>query len=116
MREDQQQFLSLVGQPPARLTVEQTAWLVGCQVHDMPVLVASRLLKPLGNPAANGSKFFATAEIRELAKDRAWLTKVTQAINQHWHQQNARKKSRSLVSPENGRSSPVDYVGTHAGN
>jgi len=37
------------------------------------IFVVARLLKPLGNPSANGIKFFATSEVLELAKDRAWL-------------------------------------------
>jgi hypothetical protein len=49
-------------------------------------------LKPLGNPAQNGIKFFATSELLEQIQDRAWLVKVTNAVNQHWHRQNARKK------------------------
>jgi alpha-L-fucosidase 2 len=52
-----------MGQLPARLTVEQAAWVLNCQPHDVPVLVAERLLKPLGNPPVNGIKFFATSEV-----------------------------------------------------
>ena len=48
--------------------------------------------KPLGNPQKNGIKFFATAELLELAKDKAWLVKVTNAVNQHWQKNNAAKK------------------------
>src|SRR5271157_2442045 len=91
MKVEQHQFLALVGQSPARLTVEEVAWLLGCQPHDVPILVSSRLLKPLGNPAANGIKFFATADILELVKDRSWLAKITNTVNQHWHKKNARK-------------------------
>lgn len=67
--------------------------MLNCQPHDVPILVAARLLKPLGNPAANGIKFFAASELLKLVEDRAWLVKVTNAVNQHWHQQNARKKN-----------------------
>lgn len=74
--EDQHQFLSLLGQLPARLTVEQAACVLNCQPHDLPVLTAARLVKPLGNPPPNGIKFFATAEILEATKDRHWLMKV----------------------------------------
>jgi len=98
MREDQRHFLSLLGQLPARLTVEQAAWVLNCQPHDVPVLIASRLLKPLGNPAPYSIKFFSTAEVLESAKDRAWLMKVTATINQHWQKMNARKKSGSSMS------------------
>jgi hypothetical protein len=97
MRDDQHRFLSLLGQLPARLTAEQAAWLLNCGLHDLPILVATRLLKPLGNPPPNGIKFFAAAEVLELAKDRHWLVKVTTAINQHWHKQNARKKNHSNI-------------------
>ena len=95
MRDDQHRFLSLLGQLPARLTAEQAAWVLNCQAHDIPALVAARLLKPLGNPPQNGIKFFATVEVLELAKDAKWLTRITVAINQHWHKQNARRKSRA---------------------
>jgi len=47
MRDDQHQFLMLLGQLPARLTAEQAAWVLNCQVHDIPALVAAKLLKPL---------------------------------------------------------------------
>ena len=91
MKDECRQFLSLVGAPPARLTVEQAAWLLGCQPHDVPILVANRLLRPLGNPPPNGIKFFATSDLLELAKDRSWLAKLTNTVNQHWRAKNARK-------------------------
>lgn len=94
-------FLSLLGQLPARLTAEQAGWVLNCQPHDIPALVAARLLKPLGNPAQNGTKFFATVDILETLKDRSWLTRLTNAINQHWQRQNARKKT----IPMNGHGS-----------
>src|SRR5665213_209766 len=96
MKEDQHQFLSLAGQLPARLTVEQSAWVLGCQSHDVPILISTRLLKPLGNPPPNGIKFFATADLLELIKDRGWLAKITNAINQHWRRQNSRKKHHEV--------------------
>ena len=93
MNDEQRQFLSLLAGAPARLTVEQTAWVLNCQPHDITILVAARLLKPLGNPPPNGSKFFATPEILELARDRAWLARVTHALQQHWRQKNQRRTS-----------------------
>ena len=56
-----------------------------------------RLLKPLGNPPPNGIKFFTTSDLLELCKDRAWLIKMTQAINQYWRHQNAKKKCQALT-------------------
>ena len=101
MRDDQHRFLMLLGQPPARLTVEETAWLLNCQLHDIPILVSARLLKPLGNPPPNGVKFFATIEVQELMKDRNWLSKATIAVNHHWRDQNLRRKTRAAAVPEN---------------
>ena len=70
--------------PLLRFLAEQVAWVLNCQPHDVPVLVATRLLKPLGHPAPKGVKYFATAELLELMADRTWLAKVTNAVNQHW--------------------------------
>lgn len=92
MKEEQNQFLRLLGQLPARLTAEQTAWVLNCQPHDVPVLVVARLLKPLGNPQPNSVKFFAALEVLALAKDRVWLAKVTNALNQRWQRKNAAKQ------------------------
>ena len=89
----------LLGQLPARLTVEQVAWLLNCQVHDVPILVSARLLKPLGNPPQNGIKFFAAVEIVELSRDRNWLAKATNAVNLHWRNQNSRRKARTGALP-----------------
>jgi hypothetical protein len=97
MRDDQHRFLALLGQLPARLTAEQAAWVLNCQVHDVPVLVAARLLKPLGNPQPNSVKYFATLEVLELAKDRTWLAKVTMALANHWRQKNTQKRIHSSV-------------------
>jgi hypothetical protein len=110
MKEEQHQFLRLLGQSPARLTAEQAAWVLNCQPHDMPILVAARLLKPLGNPPPNGIKFFAASELLELVKDRAWLVKVTNTVNQHWHKQNTRKKKSLADGLPNRHPSPVSVA------
>jgi len=93
MRDDQHRFLMLLGQLPARLTAEQAAWVLNCQPHDLPALIAARLIKPLGNPPANGIKYFATVDLLEQIKDRQWLVKMSATIYQHWHQKNTRGKA-----------------------
>lgn len=99
MKEAQNQFLRLLGQVPARLTAEQTAWVLNCQPHDVPVLVAANLLKPLGSPAPNSVKFFATLEVLEKSKDRTWLAKVTNTLYQHWQQKNGAKRNSQREEP-----------------
>jgi hypothetical protein len=92
MRDDQQRFLMLLGRLPARLTAEEAAWVLNCQVHDIPALVGAKLLKPLGNPPQNGTKFFATAELLEASKDSHWLARMSAVIYQHWRKKNAHEK------------------------
>lgn len=92
MNEHQLRFLSSIDEPPARLNYEQVAWILNCQSHDIPVLVRARLLKPLGQPPENGTKFFAATEILELVKDKAWLARVTNTIHQYWRGKNERRR------------------------
>jgi hypothetical protein len=94
--------MRVLGRLPARLTAEQAAWVLNCQASDVPILVAARLLKPLGNPSPYNVKFFAASELLELVKDRAWLAKVTNGLNQHWQRRNAAKKNRPTVSLVSG--------------
>ncbi len=71
-------------------------WLLNCQPHDIPALVAAKLLKPLANPAANSVKFFATADLLEQIKDRNWLVRMSGTIYQHWQRRNARQKETEV--------------------
>lgn len=91
MRDDQRQFLTLLDHWPARLNVEQTAWVLNIQTHDVPELVTKRLLLPLGNPPRSGVKYFATLYVLELARDVKWLAKMTNAIHEKWREKNSRR-------------------------
>jgi hypothetical protein len=104
----------LLGQLPARLTAEQAAWVLNCQPHDVPVLVASKLLKPLGNPPPNSVKYFASGELLELVKDRNWLSRVSATLYQHWQKKNAHKRNRPAESLSSGSdfSSPLRVPAT----
>ena len=78
---------------PARLNADQVAAFLGFQPHDIPTLVSSKLLTPLGKPPPNGIKFFATSRLKELCTDLKWFDAATKAVNNHWHSQNLRKKA-----------------------
>jgi hypothetical protein len=99
MKEEQARFLSLLGQLPVRLTAEQAGWVLNCQAHDIPALISARLLKPLGNPSQNSTKYFATADLLEITKDKSWLVKATNAISQHWQHQNSRRRNLASANP-----------------
>ena len=76
---------------PARLDASLTAQVLGFQEHDIPVLVAAKMLKPLGKPVPNATKYFAACEIEAYAVDAKWLRDATQVIYDHWKEKNDKK-------------------------
>jgi len=78
---------------PARLDVQQTAELLGFMQHEIAVLMKARLLKPLGEPAPNGHKYFSSVEILNLAQDCQWLDKATKIVSRHWQAKNRIRKN-----------------------
>lgn len=78
--------------PPARLDAAQTAAILGFQPHDIPTLVAAKLLKPLGKPVQNSVKYFAAVEVLARFDDPDWLNRATQRTSERWEVKNSRKK------------------------
>jgi len=78
---------------PARLDATQAGWYLGFEPHEIPILIAANLLKPLGKPARNCTKFFATEMLEQLRHDEKWLARASDAIAAYWRQRNARKRS-----------------------
>jgi hypothetical protein len=75
-----------------RLTAEETAWLLGFSAHEIPILVAKGLLKPLGHPAPNAPKFFLTATLKDLERDEKWHGKAADTVQEYWRNKNSRKQ------------------------
>jgi hypothetical protein len=90
MNSEKEQFLSL-NMAPARLGVQEAAWFLGFSPHEIPMLIAAGLLKPLGHPPANGSKFFAASQLEELRRDSKWLARASDAVVQYWKTKNSRR-------------------------
>jgi len=84
MQSKQHEFLSLAGLLPARLSCEQTAWRLNFAEHDIPILTAAGILRPLGRPAPNAPKYYALADVEEIANNPKLLDKATSAIQSHW--------------------------------
>ncbi|MCZ7636803.1 MAG: hypothetical protein M5U12_12640 [Verrucomicrobia bacterium] len=93
MSPEHKSFLTLAF-TPARLDAEQAAWYLGFQPHDIPVLIAAGLLRPLGRPQHNAVKYFATVELSALRDDPKWLAKATDAVQSRW-----RRKNRTEPAP-----------------
>jgi len=77
---------------PARLDATQAAWFLGFEPHEIPMLIAVGLLKPLGHPARNSTKFFATETLEQFRRDEKWLARASDAIANYWRERNARKQ------------------------
>jgi hypothetical protein len=65
---------------PARLTVEQVAKVFHTTTEGVYILTSVRLLKPLGKPPPNGTKYYARKYILRLADDEAWLARASDAL------------------------------------
>jgi hypothetical protein len=79
---------------PARLNTSEAAVVLGFQDHDIPILVAAKLLTPLGKPAQNAPKYFASIEVSICADNREWLSAATKATARHWLRKNNSKHGR----------------------
>jgi hypothetical protein len=101
---------------PARLNVTQAAWFLGFEPHEIPILIAACLLKPLGHPARNATKFFATESLGKLRQDEKWLARASDAICEYWRQRNARNRSREFgangIARFNRRNAPNGQAGS----
>jgi hypothetical protein len=83
----------------------QSAVLLGLADHDIPVLVRTGLLKPLGNPPPNAVKSFSTAHVLELAGEIAVLSKIRRAVYEHWREKNA--PNVKVCPPNNGHTRQI---------
>lgn len=83
---------------PARLDATQAAWFLGFEPHEIPILVTAGLLKPLGHPPRNSTKFFAAEALEQFRRDEKWLARASDAICNYWRERNARKKTNKRES------------------
>src|SRR3989442_12264129 len=90
MNPERKDLLSLKT-PAGRLNAEEAAWYLGFACHDIPILVAAGLLKPLGRPPRASTKYFATAMLEQLRSDVKWLARASDVIVGHWQKKNGRE-------------------------
>ena len=86
---------------PARLDVAATARILGFPEHDIQILMASRKLTPLGDPAPNAPKWFAAIEVIRLAADEDWLNKATKEVAKYWRHKRERRENPRRASQRN---------------
>src|SRR5688572_7272486 len=83
---------------PARMNATETARFLGFPEHDIQILMRTRRLIPLGNPAPNAPKFFAAIEVVQLAADRDWLHAATKDVARYWRAKRERLAAAGEVS------------------
>ena len=99
MQPEQKAFLALP-RWPARLTMEQAAWVLGFQPYEVSVLVAADLIRPLGSPPRTARKYFLTAECIALSADERWMAKASKAIVSFWQKKNGSRRSQNIEEGE----------------
>lgn len=99
MNQERERFLNL-REKPARVTMYEVSHILRCAVHDVRILVSRGLLKPLGHPADNATKFFAYDTLQELKHDVKWLAKATDVIMEHWKMKNANAREEEQSPSE----------------
>ena len=82
---------------PGRVDGRQAATILGFQPHDIPVLMAAKLLQPLGKPVANAPKYFASCVLEELRCNPDWLDRASRAVSRHWQLKNEKKSAEGLI-------------------
>jgi hypothetical protein len=95
MNQERKDFLSIAGVIPARLDSQETAWFLGFAAHDIPILVRTGLLNPLGHPLPNGVKYFSTETLTKYRSDTNWMSRATDAVIKHWQDKNASKDKQN---------------------
>lgn len=87
MSPDQSNFLNQ-RHLPYRLTAKEAGWLLGFSTNDITVLTSNRMLKPVGRPSQNSTKYYSTLQVGQLAADVKWLDRATALLNKHWRDKN----------------------------
>jgi hypothetical protein len=98
MNPDLERFLNL-RHHPATVPAEIAAGMLGIAPHELTILVAKGLVKPLGHPAPNAPKHFLTAAIKDLDRDAKWHGKARDALQEYWRLKNARKQDAPAERP-----------------
>ena len=93
MNSAHEQFLNLKTLP-ARIKVEEVAWYLGFAPHEITILMAEGLLKPLGRPPTTGVKYFSAVALEELRRDQKWLARASECVVQYWKSRNEKKTAQ----------------------
>ena len=74
--------------------MEEAAGIFGWPNYYLPFLVRAGHLKPLGKPAQNARKWFATVEIERACADPDWLDKAIRIVEKEIQEMNKKQRGR----------------------
>jgi hypothetical protein len=72
----------------------EAAAMFGWPNYYLPFLVRAGHLKPLGNPAQNTRKCFATVEIEWMSSDPDWLNRAIRIVENQIQEMNRRQRGK----------------------
>jgi hypothetical protein len=79
---------------PACVDADVAARFLGWPAYFMPLLARAGHLKPLGRPAQNARKWYATVELERLGRDPAWLDKAIRIVDRLVREANGKQKGK----------------------
>jgi hypothetical protein len=79
---------------PACVGMEEAAAIFGWPNYYLPFLVRAGHLKPLGKPAQNARKWFATVEIERMSCDPVWLDKAIRIVEKQIQEMNKKQRGK----------------------
>jgi hypothetical protein len=82
------------GHRPACIGMESAAAMFGWPDYYLPFLVRAGHLKPLGRPAQNARKWFATVEIERMSHDPNWLDKAIRIVEKQIQEMNKKQRGK----------------------
>jgi hypothetical protein len=84
------------GRPrPACVGMEEAAAILGWPNYYLPFLIRAGHLKPLGKPAQNARKWFATVEIERMSCDPDWLDKAIRLVEKQINEMNQKQRGKA---------------------
>ena len=87
----------LIPRVPLRVDREQTRHLLNFRdKNSIGILVANRMLHPLGSPPKGAPLWFATSTILALANDVKWLDKATRIVREHVKAKNEKTRRENV--------------------
>lgn len=79
---------------PACVSMETAAAIFGWPHYYLPFLMRAGHLKPLGKPAQNARKWFATVEVERMSGDPVWLDKAIRIVEKQIQVMNQKQRGK----------------------